>query len=160
MRANAAALKLVTDTPEPELGEVLDFMRSIWAMDHSLKLISKHMEAHIGLTGPQRLVVRMLGRFGKLSAGKLADVLHMHPSTLTGILHRLERRRVIRRQADPEDGRRAILSLTERGKQLDETREGTAESAIRRVLSRLTPQQISSVRQTFLALAEEVAPKE
>ena len=44
---------------EPPLGAVLDFMRMLWALDHALQSASKRMEANFGLTGPQRLVVRI-----------------------------------------------------------------------------------------------------
>jgi DNA-binding MarR family transcriptional regulator len=141
-----------------QLGVVLEFMRLIWAIDHALKLRSKHLEAQLGVTGPQRLVIRMLGRFDRLSAGELASVLHMHPSTLTGILRRLERRKVLRRQADPEDGRRTLLSLTERGRNIDVPKEETVEWAVRKVLGKLSANQVAAAREAFAALAEELTP--
>ena len=70
------------------LGKVLDFMRLIWALDHGLQSLSKRMQASIGLTGPQRVALRVLGRRPGISAGALSDILRLHPSTLTGILHR------------------------------------------------------------------------
>src|ERR687888_5890 len=69
-----------------QLGPVLDFMQRLWAVAHELQSISKRMDAHLGVTGPQRLVVRILGRRPGLSAGELAAILHLHPSTLTGVL--------------------------------------------------------------------------
>ena len=49
----------------------------------------KRMEQRSGVTGPQRLVLRVVGLFPGISAGALARLLHVHPSTLTGVLHRL-----------------------------------------------------------------------
>ena len=40
---------------------VLRFMRLMWAADHELHSISKRIASRIGLTGPQRLVVRLIG---------------------------------------------------------------------------------------------------
>jgi len=57
-----------------QLGPVLEFMKLLWAVDHGLQSISKHMESRFGITGPQRLVVRIVGRFPGISAGALADV--------------------------------------------------------------------------------------
>src|SRR5664279_719632 len=45
-----------------QLGKVLDFMRLIWALDHGLQSLSKRMQATLGLTGPQRVALRVLGR--------------------------------------------------------------------------------------------------
>src|ERR687884_1409361 len=94
------------------LGPVLEFMKQLWALDHGLQTVSKRMESRFGITGPQRLVVRIVGRFPGISAGALADVLHVHPSTLTGVLRRLEERGVLQRRGDPNDGRRALFGLT------------------------------------------------
>ena len=84
------------------LGEVLDFMRLIWALDHALQKTSKRMRSAIGVTGPQRLVVRIVARFPGIPAGQIAQLLHVHPSTLSGILKRLERQGLVRRRPDPE----------------------------------------------------------
>src|SRR5258708_10274784 len=89
----------------PPLGAVVDFMRLLWAVDHSLQSASKRMESIFGITGPQRLVVRIVGRFPGIAAGRVAEILHVHPSTLTGILRRLEARGVLQRRIDPRDGR-------------------------------------------------------
>ena len=43
---------------------------------------------------------------------QLAVIMHLHPSTLSGILKRLERRDLLSRRPDPRDRRRALLALT------------------------------------------------
>src|SRR5919201_6945693 len=121
---------------EPPLGAVLDFMRLLWAVDHALQSASKRMEAAYGVTGPQRLVVRIVGRFPGITAGRVAEILHVHPSTLTGVLKRLESRAIVQRRPDPRDARRALLALTNKGRRLDTLRTGTVEQAVRRVLTR------------------------
>ena len=70
------------------LGPVLEFMRTLWALDHALQSASKRMESRLRVTAPQRLVVRIVGRYPGVSAGELSEILHLHPSTLTGILGR------------------------------------------------------------------------
>jgi MarR family transcriptional regulator, organic hydroperoxide resistance regulator len=89
----------------PPLGEVLDFMRLIWQMDHAAQRTSKRMEATLGVTSPQRLVIRIVGRFPGIPAGYLARLLHIHPSTLTGVLGRIERQGLLRRRSDPQPDR-------------------------------------------------------
>jgi len=132
------------------LGPVLEFMRALWALDHALQSASKRMETRLGVTAPQRLVVRIVGRFPGISAGEVAEILHVHPSTLTGVLKRLEARGIVTRRADPKDARRALLALTARGRELDRLRSGTVEAVVRRVLQRLPSGSVRSAR----ALAE------
>jgi MarR family transcriptional regulator, organic hydroperoxide resistance regulator len=140
---------------EPPLGAVLDFMRLLWAVDHALQSASKRMEASFGLTGPQRLVVRIVGRFPGTPAGRVAPILHVHPSTLTGILKRLEARGVLQRKPDPRDARRALLMLTSKGRRLDSLRTGTVEQAVRRVLS-TDPVKVSAAQEVLATLSEEL----
>jgi DNA-binding MarR family transcriptional regulator len=139
-----------------ELGPVLEFMKQLWALDHGLQSASKRMEARFGITGPQRLVVRIVGRFPGISAGALAEVLHVHPSTLTGVLRRLENRGMLLRSADARDARRALFGLTPRGRKMDTLRTGTVEQAVRRVLVRL-PDDIAPAERILSALSAELA---
>jgi MarR family transcriptional regulator, organic hydroperoxide resistance regulator len=140
---------------EQELGPVLEFMKQLWAVDHGLQSISKRLEATHGITGPQRLVVRIVGRFPNISAGALAEILHMHPSTLTGILRRLESRGILVRRIDPNDARRALFGLTARGKRVDTLRSGTVEAAVKRLIAR-TPDEIGAAQRVLGALADEL----
>ncbi len=143
------------EAKEPPLGAVLDFMRMLWAVDHALQSTSKRMEATFGLTGPQRLVVRIVGRFPGIAAGRVADILHVHPSTLTGILKRLEGRGVLQRKPDARDARRALFMLTAKGRKLDVVRTGTVEQAVRRVLSK-DPDKVAAAQEVLAALSEEL----
>lgn len=136
------------------LGHVLDFMRLMWAVDHALQRTSKQMELTLGVTGPQRLVLRIVGRFPNISAGDLARLLHLHPSTLTGILRRLERKRLLRKRVDPRDGRRLLLGLTDKGRLLEVRAEGTVETAIRRVLGRARSAEIEVARELLASIAK------
>jgi DNA-binding MarR family transcriptional regulator len=137
----------------PGLGEALDFMRLIWAVDHELQRASKRMQATLGVTGQQRLVIRIIGRFPGLPASHLAGLLHVHPSTLTGILKRLERQGLIRRRADSRDARRFLVSLTERGRGFDIGMEGTIEAGIQHVIERTHVDTLRSAREVLASLA-------
>jgi DNA-binding MarR family transcriptional regulator len=126
---------LLTDrTSLPALGETLDFLRLIWAVDHALLRTSRRMEMTLGVTGQQRLVVRIVGRFPGLPAGQLARLLHLHPSSLTGLLQRLDRLGLVKGTTDPADRRRLLLQLTQKGRKFDIAAPGTAEAAVERVL--------------------------
>jgi MarR family transcriptional regulator, organic hydroperoxide resistance regulator len=136
------------------LGAVLDFMRLLWEVDHALHRTSKRMETTLGVTAPQRLVIRIVGRFPGIPAGHLARLLHVHPSTLTGIVKRLERQALIRRRTDPRDGRRLLLSLTDKGRLFDVETDGTIEATIHHVLERASSTQIEAARELLANIAE------
>ena len=136
----------------PALGDVLEFMRLIWGVSHGLQSTSKQMEAALGITGPQRLVVRIVGRWPGASAGQLADVLQLHPSTLTGVLRRLEDRGVVTRTPDEHDRRQARFRLTAAGRAIDRRHAGTVEAGVRQVLSTMSPAMVETAADVLRAL--------
>jgi DNA-binding MarR family transcriptional regulator len=145
----------------PPLGESLEFMRLIWRLDHALQRASKRMHRSLGITGPQRLVIRIVGRFPGIPAGQLAQLLHIHPSTLTGVLKRLERRGLVARRRDPRDQRRALIGLTAAGRRLEAGLEGTIEGAVRGALDELPKAAIHHSTEVLRLLAArlDAAPR-
>ena len=92
----------------------LEFLRLLWSIEHSLQRISKRMEDSHGVTGPQRLLLRLLRAQPRLSARELASLVFLHPSTVTGILQRLEKKGMLVRERDADDNRRVKLRVTSR----------------------------------------------
>lgn len=137
--------------------ETLRFMRYLWTLAHSLDVRSKWMARNLGVTGPQRLVLRMIGQRPDVSAGDLAAMLDRHPSTLTGILARLRARKLIVRVADPDDRRRVRLKLTAAGRALDRRRGGTVEAAVAEALSRVSAADRAGAERVMAALGERLA---
>lgn len=128
----------------------------MWAINHGLDRTSRWMQTRFGVTGPQRLVIRIVANEPGLSAGDLARTLHMHPSTLTGILQRLKARGLLRRLADPSDARRVRLELTARGKRLANPAVGTVESSIRRAISKWSDDDMERTRQSLTDIAQSL----
>lgn len=137
----------------PALTGVLGLMRLIWEVDQKLQRTSSRMERAIGVTGLERFVIRIVGKFPGISAGHLARLLHVYPSTLSGVLQRLEQRNLIRRRADARDGRRTLLGLTERGHLLDVDTDGTVEAAVGRVFETTAPAKLAAAREVLASLA-------
>lgn len=142
-----------TDPDVKPLGETLSFMQLLWAVTHGLESASKRMHAELGVTGPQRLVLRIVGHHGRISAGALAEVLHIHPSSLTGMLQRLEQAELIRRESDPFDRRRALLALTRRGMRLNDERSGTVEESVESALSKMSKERLAGAKAVLKAIA-------
>jgi DNA-binding MarR family transcriptional regulator len=136
--------------------ETISTLEGVWATHHHLQALSKRMLGRIGVTGPQRFVLRVVGRQDGLTAGELARRMHLHPSTLTGILRRLVEQGLVARLEDPQDQRRVRLRLTREGQEVDRVRTGTAESAMRATLSRLTPEEAATFRSVLEQLAAEL----
>ncbi len=137
-------------------GETLRFMQRLWELAHALNVQSKRMARQLGVTGPQRLVIRMVGQTPDIMASEIADILGMHPSTLTGILARLERQGLIQRRIDSEDRRRQRFRLTPAGHRIDRERRGTVEASVRRALGRAERATIDRAEQMLGLLVAEL----
>lgn len=140
----------------PQTNGTLRFMRTLWRLAHGLDVRSKWMDRNLGVTGPQRLVLRIVGQQPGIGARAIASTLGMHPSTLTGILRRLETRALLSRIADPADRRRATFKLTARGREIDSERRGTVEASVRRALARSGHDEVAHTEAVLSRLVEEL----
>jgi DNA-binding MarR family transcriptional regulator len=138
------------------LGSVLSFMRALWGVNHGLESTSKRMKAAIGVTGPERMVIRLIGRYPGISSGELARILRVHPSTLTGLLKRLAARSLVLRRADSSDARRALFTLTPKGAVVDKQRRGTVEAAVTAALDALPRRDVEVALGVLDALAHSM----
>lgn len=135
------------------LGPVLSFMRALWGVNHGLESTSRRMKAALGVTGPERMVIRLVGRYPGISAGELARVLRVHPSTLTGLLKRLTRRGILVRSADSTDARRALFALGPKGAKIDKQRRGTVEAGVTAALEALPERDVRVALEVLDTLA-------
>jgi DNA-binding MarR family transcriptional regulator len=148
--------KRLAATRATELPDVLQFMQLLWAIVHGLQKHSKAMQSDLGVTGPQRLVIRVVGLFPGVSAGALASILHVHPSTLTGVLQRLGDQGMLRRVADAEDRRVSLFWLTPRGSRINALRRGTVEATVVEALKAVSPRDRAVTQRVLAAIAQRL----
>ena len=67
--------------------------------------------AQTGMTDTDLQVLDILESAGPVTAGQLADLTGLTTGAITGMLNRLEKADFVRRERDPEDGRRVIVRL-------------------------------------------------
>jgi DNA-binding MarR family transcriptional regulator len=92
---------------------VLDGFRSIV---QALRESSRHTEQTIGLTASQLFVLQKLADSDVASVNELAARTYTHQSSVSTVVVKLVRRGMVAREADPNDGRRVVLSLTPAGR--------------------------------------------
>ena len=143
------------NSPPPD--PVLEFIRRMWAVDHELQRVSKRMVSRIGLTAPQRLAVRFIGLNKGLTLGTLADLLHLHAGTVTGIVRRLESLGLVQQTRSTEDSRRRHLALTAEGRRINRQRRGTVEAAVRRVARATGAAEFATAARVMDVLARNLA---
>ncbi len=102
-----------TATKLVQLGNAVTYFRNI-------------KEKEIGLTSVQSDAMRAILENPGITAVMLKEKMRLSQSTIAGILSRLERKGIIMKSADKNDGRKAILSATKLGEELAESLKMTA----------------------------------
>jgi len=77
---------------------------------HSHRLLTEHK-----ITSPQLLCLRTLVDDGPLTAGALAKLVHLSPSTVVGIVDRLEQKSLAGRERSQVDRRQVLVYVTATG---------------------------------------------
>ncbi|HEX3788068.1 MAG TPA: MarR family transcriptional regulator [Pseudonocardiaceae bacterium] len=109
------------------------------------------------LTMPESAALARLDRGGPSTASALAKAEQISPQSMGVTLGALEARGLIARQADPADGRRVVLSLTESGQQaMRDKRVARDEQLARALTSGFTDEELAALL-TAAPLLERLA---
>ena len=81
-----------------------------------------------GLSDQQWRVLRVLGEHGTVETGRVAREAYILGPSLTGVLTRMERDGLVRRERDPADQRRTVVEATTKGLKLVEKLSHTIEA--------------------------------
>lgn len=124
------------------------------------KAIQEHSKAILGKTGmsgPQVWALTILRTEPGLSLGELSERLFAHPSTVSGIVDRLEARGAARRAPDPEDARGLRLFLTPTGRRLLQRSPPPFQHDLRRALEALSAARLRSLRRSLEEVVKATA---
>jgi DNA-binding MarR family transcriptional regulator len=93
--------------------------------------------AKVGLTAPQFYVLATIGYAGSLPFGEIGAKMMVTVSNLTGIVDRLEEKKLVLRKRDEIDRRVVHVTLTEKGTKLYKSTITVFEKSISQIFSSL-----------------------
>jgi len=131
----------------PEVAEVAAALRdSIGLLRRRLRQV-KAERADGGITLPESAALVRLDRGGPATSSALARQEQISPQSMGATLAGLEARGLVGRQPDPADGRRAVISITEAGRQVLRDRRGAHTQLLAGALAAgFTPDEIEVLR--------------
>lgn len=129
-------------TPETMVAEILDNIRRVFQVVNEQ---SKRVERETGLTGPQVWGIKVIAEQGNIRVSDLAKKMYLHPTTVVGIIDRLEKRGLVSRSRSLEDRRVVDLSLTDEGRSLVANLPEAASNRITRGLESLSAPDLSVI---------------
>jgi MarR family transcriptional regulator, organic hydroperoxide resistance regulator len=119
--ANPGPLNLNSETQHPSkrsgaaATDTVQVVRGLRRIVKALETYSQDVRSTYGVTGPQLWALKTLQREGGMTVGRLAAGLAVHQSSISILLDRLQKRRLVRRVRRPPDHRIVQVELTTRG---------------------------------------------
>ncbi|HJU83971.1 MAG TPA: MarR family transcriptional regulator [Holophagaceae bacterium] len=136
---------------QQHIEEVFQHLRRIVK---ALEVFSKEVDARFGLTAPQLWALWELGKEGPLALKDLSARLHVHPSTMVGVVDRLEAKGLVARKPDPTDRRRVRLTLTAAGRALRKKAPQPTQGRLRSALEEMPERQIQDLHKAMQTLVK------
>jgi DNA-binding MarR family transcriptional regulator len=120
------------------MAQDLDVEKVAGALQVSIGLLRRRvrqLQADGELTLPETSALARLDRGGPMTATALAKLEQISPQSMGATLGALEGRGLIDRRPDPDDGRRALVSITRAGLQLLQNRRNARTRQFAQALS-------------------------
>lgn len=142
------------DYPQLKLEKQLCF--PLYALS---RLITREYQPHfdrLGITYPQYLVLLVLWEADEgMTVVDIADKLLLGTNTITPLLKRMEKEKLIRRHRSRKDERKVLVSLTETGRDLREQASGIPLALGAKLMQGpLTPSELATLQQQLTALVD------
>jgi DNA-binding MarR family transcriptional regulator len=110
----------------------------------------------LDVTMPQMKVLMLLRENGALRVGVLARHLNVSTPTITGIVDRLVRQDLVKREDDPSDRRVVLNVLTAKGEQLMERLRHRSDEELTRIVGGLSAQEQTEVAHALKRLEDAI----
>lgn len=128
----------------------LRILRSLRRIIRSVELYSKKLATEHSVTGPQLVCLLAIHEGSPLTATQLSKEVHLSPSTIVGVLDRLEEKELVKRRRDDKDRRRVYLHLTPEGERLVESAPSPLQDKLADAL-----ESVTELEKVSIALALE-----
>jgi MarR family transcriptional regulator, organic hydroperoxide resistance regulator len=97
------------------------------------------------ITAPQGMVIGTLSKFGKMKISDLSINLGFSNSTISGIIDRLEKQRMVKRERSDDDKRVVYVKITEEFQELHQDFHKISEANITNIINRGTTEEIVKI---------------
>ncbi len=138
-------------TRDVAVSEVMQSLRRIFKaiQDYSHEVSSK-----FGITGPQLWALKTISQNESLSLRDLSERMYLHPSTITGVVDRLERKGYVTRKRDQVDRRVIYVQLTAEGRKLVKKAPNPAQGKLIYGLKNLKKGELNLIYDSVQKLVE------
>jgi DNA-binding MarR family transcriptional regulator len=111
-------------TRDVAISEIMQSLRRIFK---AIQDYSHEVSEKFGITGPQLWALKTISQNESLSLSDLSGRMYLHPSTITGVIDRLERKGYVTRSRDKVDRSVIYVQLTAEGRRLSKRAPNPAQ---------------------------------
>jgi DNA-binding MarR family transcriptional regulator len=150
----------VLPPPAPEQGEIAPVFNTLRRLVHSMHAASRETERRLSVTGAQLFVLTQLRTTPSLSINALAERTMTHQSTVSVVVRRLVRRKLVKKVRSAADGRRVELTLTPAGVTLLRKAPEVMQVRLARALESLQPEDRNALERGLSHLVKELGARD
>jgi DNA-binding MarR family transcriptional regulator len=131
--------------PIPEGNYELRILQSLRRIIRAIEIHSQRLSQEFQITGPQLGCLLAIKQYGALTTTRLARTIFLSPSTVVGIVDRLEEKGLVSRMRNTEDRRQVQICLTESGNRLADNAPSPLQETLSSSLKDLPALELVSI---------------
>ena len=154
------SLQTELNLKKPPATKAHEAFLSVYFTGTCIKKMAARFLSEFGLSDVQFNLLMMLKHQGSkdgLTQAQLSDMLLVNRPNITGLVDRMEKASLIRRQGDPEDRRANRITLTPKSRKLVDKVDPIYGREMHRVMSGLNNSQINEMIQTLEIIRQKIS---
>ena len=136
---------------------ISEIMQSLRQIFKAIQDYSQEVSKKFGITGPQLWALKTISANESLSLGELTKKMYLHPSTVSGVVDRLEKKGYVVRDRGQEDRRVVTVHLTPKGKKLVKKAPNPIQGKMVYGLRKLERRKLNSIYDSVQKLVQIMA---
>jgi DNA-binding MarR family transcriptional regulator len=146
---------------KPIISNIIDNLRRVFQI---LNEQSKKVERETGLTSAQLWTIKTINESSPVKVSDLANKLYLHPTTVVGIIDRLEKQDLVRRRRSKDDRRVVWIELTDKVNNLIKSAPEVAQGLLVSGLEEISANNLIEIDRSMKLLvkifgAQRIPPK-
>jgi len=131
--------------PKPKFESILKIIDLTRSFDKSMRHKFHHLIQDSDLTFPQLSVISILEKHGEQKVSELSLKIGLSDSTVSGILDRLEQKKIVKRERTKDDRRVVKISLTGKSQKFCNDFRQKKEEYFTQMLKKLSEQETKDI---------------
>jgi len=138
----------------------LQILQALRRIMRAVDMYSKRLSIKYAITTPQLVCLLTIVESKVITVAALAKQIHLSPSTVVGILDRLEDKKLIHRKRDTHDRRLVKIKPTTKGKEAAKSAPSPLQDKLVEALSRLSNLEQAAISLSLSKIVEFMEAEE